>query len=279
MNLRNWKRIALLGAIMGTCFTAGVYAQDTIEQVQAYLRKDFNVVVNGTKVSLTNTPLVYNNNSYLPVKELASYLGASISWKGDTKTIYINSRINPQQPVVSDNIKYDEISLTGVYAYYLTYLGAEYPVLTTSSDTVYYRENDVLRMGINTQGLRKAKEKFTEELYISEQELSKHWQEKPDYSYTNTRTLVITGEKDEAKLEALTKYTKSMESFTIGNVFYFRSPVIIDALPAENEYSYIYKENNHFYRAHLKLTTWDMAYDGYLVDNESTEDLEIKKVK
>jgi hypothetical protein len=274
MNKRNWKRIALFGAMMSTCFTAGVYAQDTIEQVQAYLRKDFNVVVNGQKVSLANPPMVYNDNSYLPVKELAGYLGGNVNWKSDTKTIYINSRINPQQPLESDDITYDEIKLTNAYAYYVTYLGGEYPVLTTAFDITYYREKDILKMGIDTKGLRKAKEKFTGELYISEQELSKRWKQAPDYSYAN-RTIVITGEKDSEKLKALTDYADSIKSYTIDNVAYFRKAIIIDALPEVNEYSYLYMENNHFYRSHLKLTKWTEDGD-YLVGSSSVEDIEVE---
>jgi hypothetical protein len=275
MNMkRRWRGIALCGMVMATCFTAGVYAQDAIEQVQAYLRSDYKVIVNGQNVNLANSPLIYNNNSYLPVKELAGYLGAIVNWKADTKTIYINSKINPEQPVAS-NITYDEFNLTYAYAYYMTYLGGEYPMLTTTTDKMYYREKDLLRMGIDTNGLRKAKDNYTEEIYISEDEAKKRWKETPGYSYTSY-SIIITGEKDIDKLKALKDYTDSIKPYTSNNVVYFRTSIIIDALPQENEYEYLYTENNHFYRTKLTLTKW--TSDGeYLVGSSSTEDIQAGK--
>ena len=74
---------------MGTCFGAGVYAQDVLQRVDAYLRNDYKVVVNGQAVQLNNPPLIYNNSSYLPVKELGGYLGAVVNWQESTKTIYL----------------------------------------------------------------------------------------------------------------------------------------------------------------------------------------------
>jgi hypothetical protein len=272
MNKRRWGSITLLGALMVTCFAAGVYAQDTIEQVQAYLRKDFNVVVNGTKINLENPPLVYKNSSYLPVKELAGYLGANVNWKGDTNTIFINSRIYPQQPLDNPDITYDEIKLMNTYAYNFTYLGGNYPVLTINSDKTYYRLKDVQRMNIDTNGLRKAKEKYTKDLYVSQTELSKVWgKQQPQMNYMSGG-LIVTGEKDAKKLKALNDYVESFRSFVINNIGYYRQPIIMDALPQENEYEYLLSENGHYYRTKIKLTKSDET--NYMVGSSSMEDIE-----
>jgi hypothetical protein len=275
MNLKKrWKPIVLLGTIMGSCFTAGVYAQDAMEQVQAFLRSDYSVVVDGQKVNLANPPLIYNNNSYLPVKELSGYLGGVVNWQADTKTIYINSKINSEQPETGD-ITYDEIKLTNPRAYYLTYLGGEYPMLITTASKLYYREKDLKRMGIDTNGLRKAKEKYTGDIFLSEDEVSKRWKEKPNYSSSKKSSIVVTGEENPDKLKALKEYSDSMKTYTINDIAYYRSSVIIDALPEEDEYEYLYKENNHFFRAHLKLTKWTNEGE-YLVNSSSTENIEVE---
>jgi hypothetical protein len=276
MNKRSWGRIALFGALMGTCFTAGVYAQDTIEQVQAYLRKDFNVVVNGTKINLENPPLVYKNNSYLPVKELAGYLGANVNWKGDTNTIFINSRIYPQQPLDNQDVTYDEIKLMNTYAYTFTYLGGEYTVLTINSDKTYYRLKDIQRMGIDTNGLRKAREKYTKDLYVSNTELSKAWKQQPQMSFMSSGVAVM-GEKDAKKLQALRDYVELFRYFTLNNTTYYRQPVIMDALPQENEYEYLLTQDGHYFRTRITLTPSVVSDTGeinYSIGSASMENIE-----
>jgi hypothetical protein len=272
MNIRNWKRIALFGAIMGTCFTAGVYAQDTIEQVQAYLRKDFNVVVNGAKVTLANPPLVYKDNSYLPVKELAGYLGANVNWQSDTQTIYINSKINPQQSLDNEDVTYDEITMSNPFSYMYTYLGGEYPMVVIYTEKTYYRLKDVQRMNMDTKGLRKAKEKYTKDLYVSETELSKVWKEQPQMSYTSSG-VIVTNEKDERKIKALRDYVESYRNFKIKDEYYNRQPVVIDATPQENRYEYLLSENGHYFRTYLTLLDTD-ELQNYMVSSSEMEDIE-----
>ncbi|MBP1996509.1 stalk domain-containing protein [Paenibacillus eucommiae] len=268
-----WKRIIVLGTIMIFCFTAGVYAQNIIEQVRAYLRTDFNLVVNGDKVVLGNPILIYNDSSYLPLNELAGYLGANVSWKGDTKTIYLNSRINPEQPVQNENVDYDEIKMMSPYASTLTYLGSEYPMLINRTNKIYYRLRDVDRMGIDTNGLRKARELYTQELYVSETELSTRWKEKPKMGY-GTPGVVVAGEKDLKKIEVLRSHVEALRNVVVDNKSFYRQPIIIDALPAENEYQYLLMQNNVLFTMHIKLSK---QKDGnYALSSYSMENIEIK---
>ncbi|MFD0697242.1 stalk domain-containing protein [Paenibacillus sp. GCM10027628] len=281
MSMPKWSKLTIIGTLMGTCFTAGVYAQDLIQRVDAYLRNDFNVVVNGQQVKLANPPLIYNNSSYLPVKELSTYLGAVVNWKDSNKTIYINSRINPQQPTEGNDTNYTEIVLQSPYAQYMDYLGATYPVLTNMTDQTYYRLKDMERMGIDTQGLRKAKEKYTGDLYISEAEIKTRWKETPQISYVMNEPLVITGETDDLKRKVIKEYVDGFRFYQVNNVPYMTSPIIVDALPEENTYSYLLTENGHFYRTTLKLTkvmSMNSTMD-YVVGSSSKEDIQVTRVQ
>ncbi|OPH47684.1 hypothetical protein BC351_10875 [Paenibacillus ferrarius] len=283
MRMTKWSKVAVIGTIMGTCFTAGVYAQDVLQRVDAYLRSDFKVMVDGKQVSMANPPLIYNNASYLPVKELGGYLGASVNWQDSTKTIYINPRVSTQQPAEGNETNYTEIVLQYPYPQYLDYLGRTYPVLVNMTDQYYYRLKDLDRMGVSTAGLRKAKEKYTEEIYVSEQELKKSWKETPQISYMINEPIVITGEEDPAKLKALREYVKNFRYYELNQVAYMTNPVIIDALPELNTYSYILSENRHFYRTTLKLTQTNDNNNindkpMYVVGSSSKEDIEVTRV-
>jgi hypothetical protein len=272
-----WNRIIVLGAIMGSCFTAGVYAQDIIQRVDAYLRPDFNVVVNGQKVNLQSSPLIYNDSSYLPVKELASYLGAIVNWNGSTKTIYLNSRINSAQPEEGTGSTYERITLMNPYPVRLKYLGGEYSVLMNSSEKTYYRLKDVLRMGIDTSGLSKVKEKYTRDLYVSEEELKKAWKEIPKPTYS-TDPLFVIGESDPKKLEALKSYVelnKNVPVTAYNPEYHYIQPILIDAHPEENKYDYLFIDNRHFYVTHLELGK-NLIGDSYGVSSSSTENIEAR---
>ncbi|NEW05385.1 hypothetical protein GK047_05055 [Paenibacillus sp. SYP-B3998] len=282
MSMPKWSKITILGTLMGTCFTAGIYAQDLIQRVDAYLRDDFNVVVDGKQVKLANPPLIYNNTSYLPVKELGTYLGAVVNWKESNKTIYMNSRIHPEQPAEGTDTIYTEIVLQYPYAQHMDYLGATYPVLINMvGDQTYYRLKDIERMGISTEGLRKAKEKYTEEIYVSEAELKTKWKDIPQASYVINEPLVINGEKDESKREALKKYVADFRYYVLDNKAFASVPIIIDALPEENTYTYLFTENRHYYRTTLKLTKTVQFTDSafYVVGSSSKEDIEVITVK
>jgi hypothetical protein len=283
MNMPKWSKITILGTLMGTCFTAGVYAQDLIQRVDAYLRNDFNVVVDGKQVKLENPPLIYNNASYLPVKELGSYLGAIVNWKESNKTIYINSRIHPEQPSEGNGTNYTEIVLLSPYAQYMEYLGGTYPVLLNmTSDETYYRLKDIQRMGVDTQGLHQAKEKYTGDLYVGEKELKNKWKANPpQFSYMTDEPYVITGETDPSKRKALNEYVKSYLSYKVNNDYFSDSPIIIDAKSEENTYEYLFSENGHFYRTTLKLTKMLEFTNSanYIVGSSTKEDIQVTLIK
>lgn len=280
MRVNKWTKYAVVGTLMGTCFTAGVYAQDVLERVDAYLRKDFQVVVDGKQVALANPPLIYNNTSYLPVKELGTYLGAIVNWKESNKTIYVNSRKYPEQTTGGTDTQYTEIVLQSPYAQYFTYLGAQYPVLINMTDQGYfYRLKDVKRMGVDVDGLHLAKEKYTGDFYVNEKELKPKWQETPQPAYV-PEPVVFTEEEDDLKRKAISDYIEGIRNYEINKVSYSTTPIIIDALPEENTYDFLMSENGHFFRTKLKLTkTIEInSSKAYTVGSTSKEDIQASKL-
>jgi len=277
MKMPKWIKLTIAGTVMGACFTAGVYADDIIQRVDAYLRPDFNIVVNGQTVKLNNPPLIYNNASYLPVKEIGTYLGAVVNWKESNKTIYVNSRINAGQPETGNDTNYTDIVLLSPNAQYMEYLGGVYPVLLNYTDQLYYRLKDIDRMGIDTQGLRKAKDRYTGDLYVNETELKTRWKETPQPTYLADEPVVITGETDSDKRKAIQKYVDDFRYYQIGKDYFADAPIIVDALPEENTYSYLLSENGHFYRTTLRLTksTEFTNSVAYVVGSSSKEDIQV----
>ncbi|MVO99296.1 stalk domain-containing protein [Paenibacillus lutrae] len=257
---------AAAAGLMSISFAAGVYADDWIQKVTAYLRSDFSVVVNGVPANLSNPVLIYDNNSYLPLKEIASRLSATVNWDEYKKTIYINNRIYPQQPDDPDDVVFDEIKLENPSAYMVRYLGRDYPVLINMGRGMYYRLKDVQQMGIDTKGLHKAKEKYTGELYVNETELQKAWKETPLLTYGEEMP-IIAGEKDDFKLIALRGYVKDMSNYKIGDKYYYHNPIFIEKLEEENHYRYLVTENGTYYDIYLQLT--ELKKDYYVVGSYS----------
>lgn len=294
--MKRYQRVLILAGLISGAFTAGVYAQDILQRVDAYLRPDFQVVLDGTPIQLENPVLVYNDSSYLPLKELAQRLGTNIYWKGDTKTIYINSRINPEQRPEEQNITYEALELSNPYSVMMNYLGADYPVLLTYNakasssgaynNGVYYREKDAKRMGIDTSGLAKAKDRLTNETFISEKELQKRWRQAPRQVYgSGYEAYVIADELHSKKLALLRSQIKGMASIKFGDVESYTKPIMVEKdlkKDKEDVYHFLYLETvrvknsppqTRYKMAELKLTQDIMNPDSYVVNIANTYDL------
>jgi len=288
--MKRWKRVLILGSLLTGTFTAGVYAEDILQRVEAYLRPDFKVVLDGKQVQLEGPPLVYQDKSYLPLKELGNLLGANVLWKNDTKTIYINSRINSEQKEPDQNGVYEEIKLRNPYAQTVNYLGADYPLLSTYGDVnsseMYYRLSDIRRMGINTDGLTLAKEVFTNVLYVSESEVKKRWGQGPRPSGTASRdSVMITGELNTDKTKVLQDYVKNTLSYKVKDTQYYTKPIIMDKIDGEDRYQYLYYQTiylkditvNHYYSSIIRLGKdgWGDTLT-YTINADERTDLESK---
>lgn len=87
--------VAVLCLLM---LVVGVVASDTVE---AILRPDINISLNGQKLELKDAegkavyPLSYNGTTYLPVRAVGESLDLEVGWNNDTKTVILTSK--PQQ--------------------------------------------------------------------------------------------------------------------------------------------------------------------------------------
>ncbi|WP_028549387.1 stalk domain-containing protein [Paenibacillus sp. UNC451MF] len=290
--MKQWKRVLIMGSLLGGTFTAGVYAEDILQRVEAYLRPDFNIVLDGKAIKLEGPTLVYQDKSYLPLKELGNLLGANILWKSDNKTIYINSRINSEQTPEDKDATYEEFTLRSPASQWVTYLGADYPLLSVYSDSgsgVYYRLSDLRRMGIDTEGLKKNREKLTGVLYVSDSEARKRWRQAPSVARVNKENYVIANEVNTEKLSKLKEYVKNTANFTIKDFYYSTKPIMIEKISSNDDqdrYEYLvyqtmsgrgsgYSINqNHYFRAILRLDKQGFGENlTYSVNVETRTDL------
>ncbi|MNC19761.1 hypothetical protein D3C75_676990 [compost metagenome] len=162
-------------------FAAGAAAFNGIERVDAYLRPDFKLIVDGKAAQLDKPILVYEDTSYLPVRAVSSLLGADVSWNNSSNTAYINSRYAGQPQVPEDSSDLQEIEMKNPTPMLMKYLGREYGLMTFYGDiSVYYRVIDLNRMGVDTGGVLKYREKNTHDLYVLQQDVEKLWKERPE---------------------------------------------------------------------------------------------------
>lgn len=271
-----WRRTAFLAALMIACMSAGALAATGLQKVEAYLRPDFQVIANGKKVDVGDI-LVYKDRTYLSVAYLSNVIGAEVKWDPATKSVYVNSRYygQPQQPPDKDLI-YDEIRLYMPMAYKVAYLGDEYPVLSnmTFGGKTYYRLSDIERMGVPTAGLRKAKEKLTEELYIAQEELEKVWIQKP--VFTPYYEMPVIGETDPKKTKIVRDFIEMLPEFSKylhqddPNYFYVQPYFYVMDVVSDKEYRLLASDNQNFimYKVSLKqyVGSEDWYRDGYTIE-------------
>jgi hypothetical protein len=85
-----WVSGFIVGAVLS--ISSAAYGSGVLEKVDAYLRPDFKVSVDGAAASLEKAPLVYDGSTYLPVRELAELLGKDVKWEERTLTVQMESK-------------------------------------------------------------------------------------------------------------------------------------------------------------------------------------------
>ncbi|WP_166245835.1 copper amine oxidase N-terminal domain-containing protein [Paenibacillus turpanensis] len=258
---RTWKRSLFLASLIGLSFSAGVLADNGVTKVEAFLRKDFTIALDGQPLQLEKPPLIYDNRTYLPLTVLSKLLDIDVNWDASTSTVYVNSRFDgqPENPNSAGQV-YAQIELNMLQAYSAKYLGGEYQVLTNTYDSVqYYRVSDMERMGIDCRGIAKVQEKYTKALYATEAELAKVWKEKPTFSYIYDT--MIAGETNEDIIAVLKSEAKTvlLASSYWGSGSYGRGGGMIYTIdkvpfPGQNEYHLLSYEMGHFYVYEMKLS-------------------------
>jgi hypothetical protein len=97
-NLKNIKGY-VIGGIIGASlmFSVQGFAQVAGDKVEAIFA-DFNFVINGKSVTLDQTSVVINGDSYLPVRSISNALGYDVTYKSDSRTIELSQPVPTSTP-------------------------------------------------------------------------------------------------------------------------------------------------------------------------------------
>ena len=95
----NWDEANLTVSLAGTrtaAPTLGRPAPAKQQYVNAQLRPDFTIMLDGVRRSFTNSdgtyvyPLLYNGSVYLPLRAIGELMGKNVDWNGYTSTITLS---------------------------------------------------------------------------------------------------------------------------------------------------------------------------------------------
>ncbi|MFD2672010.1 stalk domain-containing protein [Marinicrinis sediminis] len=188
-------------------FTAGAYAKEGLDKIEAYLRPDFTIQVNGKKVELQEPPLVYQNRTYLPISRIGELLHSDVVWEGSTKTIYVSNMTSAPPTSIPDMTEYETIEASYFQGMVTSFSGRQYPVLTMHDMQyeMYVRATDLERLGVDIEGLQLVKESKTEQWYVRYAE-AKTLMTSLDLQYPMQSGPLVSGEFNSEKIKLLQNY-------------------------------------------------------------------------
>ena len=107
MNMKKKLTLLLALVIAVSSFAVGVMGKGLIEKIEAELRGDFEIVVDGKKEVFKNAqgevvyPILYEGTTYLPVRAIGELMGKTVYWYQDEKRIEL---VNPgkEEVLVTD---------------------------------------------------------------------------------------------------------------------------------------------------------------------------------
>ena len=251
------RRIVFLAGLLLIGFVSGAaVAATNIEKVEAFIRRDFTVYVDGKK---TDTQvLVYNSRAYLHLGEIGKALGAEVRWDERNKSIYVTPvRYILPDPEQNPNIA--SITMTSVQGFLVSYLGKTVPVLgiqtTDYSAGFYYRVKDLKELNVNLTGLQLVEEARTKELYVSAKELEKVWSVPPSFSYVYDK--LVFGKFEKEQMEVVEDYIRILPD--LYKAMKTKDPVFpeLDYVPYITVYSIDALPNNEF-----RILALESAYGG-----------------
>ncbi len=93
------RRITVLAAVAlsVSSVAVGVFARDIIDTIEAQIRPDFTIAVDGKVQSFKNAngetvyPLLYEGTTYLPVRAIGELMGKTVYWYENDKRIELNT--------------------------------------------------------------------------------------------------------------------------------------------------------------------------------------------
>ena len=92
------KNLAVVVSLI--IFAGSIYATNVIQPIQADLRADVSIELNGSLLQLKDAagnavyPISYNGTTYLPVRSVAENLNLDVQWIGETKTVKLTQKSN-----------------------------------------------------------------------------------------------------------------------------------------------------------------------------------------
>lgn len=99
MKRRNKKiSISIAALLCVLCMAVGGCAATVVQSIQAELRPDFTVVIDGAERTFKNVngevvnPILYNGSTYLPIRAIGEIMGKEVTWYEDQKRIELNDK-------------------------------------------------------------------------------------------------------------------------------------------------------------------------------------------
>jgi len=261
-----WRRTFLLALLLLAGFAAGAVAASQVEKVTAYIRHDFQVLLNGKKADVGNI-LLMDGTSYLPLRSLGQLLGAEVAFDASTNSIHVTRKTAGPQVDPDD---YDTTSLVMANGYTITVDDREFPVFSfvDTHFKTYYRVRDLERAGIDTSGARKTKEAVTKQFFVSETELKRVADPYPKFKLYGYR--MVIGENEPDRLVAIDKFIEDSLRFYVdpANTYAYVPPptILLIETETENEYEILAMENQEFKKYIVKTKkndrdgSWVISY-------------------
>lgn len=102
------KKVGILTAVIAcaVCFAVGVSAAGVVRLIQAELRPDFEIVIDGKTQSFKTAdgevvyPILYDGTTYLPVRAIGEMMGKTVYWYQDEKRIELKDSIVTDADVI-----------------------------------------------------------------------------------------------------------------------------------------------------------------------------------
>lgn len=87
------KTLTIAVLLCVACFAAGAAATGIVRNIQAELRPDFTIIIDGEEKIFKNVngevvePILYDGTTYLPVRAIGEMMGKTVFWYEKKKTI------------------------------------------------------------------------------------------------------------------------------------------------------------------------------------------------
>lgn len=234
-----YKRIILTALLIIACFSAGVFAADSMKRVTGYILQTYKMTQDGQDVKLKRPPILFNGLPYIEASEFGELTGYKITWNATKKEITLKALpkvMNPSDYKV--NVK-DKMVYQSVVRYQLMVQEKTYPVLTNEYQRVlYFRLADLIPLGLELKGTEAVQEANTKELFIKFDTLKKVIGDSNSLKFQPYQEAPIVLEiQDQAQREALQKYSPPVN----GTVLSIRH------VPESKQYEYLIEKSSQSY--------------------------------